>query len=662
MKEQSPSAVAAALLLASALQAETSSSVSFRFDIDDRTAMPPAGQFSFDPVVQGWSTFELTSTSGEDLDGDGRVDEGNHGPIYDAQNNAIAWQIFDRETSGAVNIPTYRQTLTSDDYQVLFDEGWTYEFTVRTGATRGIIASTAGERIRAGFTGWTVARGVDVARVGFWVGNDSTQLEGGTRDQRFWIEDASGTRTVLAPGSANEFQTIRCVNAPGEPTYEWFLNGESMGILDFRDSPLDSGALVQFTAGQSTPRGGAVDWKKVELASCPPPVVPIVEQTVITEVKNMGDELMIEFQSNFPAGTDFQPQYADGLDVNFVDIPDATVTFLESVDGIQFFEVMAPRFGTERGFYRVISSAAANPAAPIGDTLNSPPPERGDQLMTLSFTPADGDNAATIESELQIYFDDGPEPGFQDRLQADLTDGMETGATSSSSIDFVTADLDGSGQPRPIFCWPDENGNLQLVIRSVPQSGTDWPDEMIVHAIPNATVIDGGVIRIVTANLDDDEEPELFVAWQGENDRISLVPVDFDGNHRSTPRIGAIDSSTVFLRNADAPDLRAEIFDLTSGNFTGLPGSPDEAALSLTLADPENANRFRIGARFFTTNFTETRLLTELDGGEVTVTSLAFSSPGEGFQSVNVFSEKIDPECDGLICMPSVREEMGNRT
>lgn len=113
-----------ALCPALPLHAETASSVSFVYDIDDRTAIPgpgpcdPTFQFAFDPCVQGWTTSEI-SGMGFDDDGDGRIDGAttpNVGPIYNEVGDAIAWQIHYQNSGNLANNPTYSQALSGTGY------------------------------------------------------------------------------------------------------------------------------------------------------------------------------------------------------------------------------------------------------------------------------------------------------------------------------------------------------------------------------------------------------------------------------------------------------------------------------------------------------------------------------------------------------------------
>ena len=657
----------AAFALAMSLSADTLSSVSIVYDVTDMSAMPAPGGFSFDPEEQGWTGSGLSGTA-TGVDSFGRVTGANFGAIFDGGAVPVAWQVYDAFASRVASLPTYERALEPSDYQAFYDEGWVFEFTVRTGATEEIIAAGSQDIVRGGFVGWTVLEeddpgwGLDknsAARVGFWVGNDSVLLPDGTRTQKFWIEDPLGNRFVLDAGSADEFQTIRCVGSPESSVYEWFLDGESMGSIDFLDVDLNSGSVIRFGAGSSDLIGGAVDWRRVELSSCPPPAPPAVGQAAILgEVTVMDDELMFTFESTYPAGTSFQPQYsAKRSRRQWVDIPDATVEFVEELDEKMVYEVMAPQFGDPKGFYRVISSTEADGDAPIADTLDAPPPESGEQL--LIFAPQIMDSgeapvASTIEAQVLDYIDEGPQQGLSNRLSAAFEESSEAG---QHMRDFIVADLDGSGQPRPIFCWPDENGELQIIIRSVPQSGGSWPDEMIVFNIAGSLATeadllsDSGQIRLATAQLDDDPEPELVVAWTDRDEQVHLISVDYNGDYKSEPTLSAEESSTS-VASTDNFDTGYS-FDLVTGNFDGDSTNGDEVAV-VALTDGVDPQPRRVVARLYEATTTGFTLMTDADGGEVTLFDESLTLTNSNLPSVRRLLERglvaatsVDVDCDG---------------
>ncbi len=154
------------------------------------------------PTEQDWVETGL----GNGVAVEGTVDNGTN-----------AWRIVD-DASG-LN-PRYGWFLTAEDFQAMYDEGWTYVFVARC--------------VSAGFCGWGVTTATDPGwgltgreRVGFGI-----TVTGANALQ---ISPIHGDTVVLGPGSANDFHTIRCSGQAKSSEYEFFVDGVSYGLYDIKD-------------------------------------------------------------------------------------------------------------------------------------------------------------------------------------------------------------------------------------------------------------------------------------------------------------------------------------------------------------------------------------------------------------------------------------------
>ena len=185
------------------------------------------------PSVQGW---EETGT------GDGVVVEG----VVD--NGVNAWRILDDVSN--LN-PQYTLAMTTDTYQAMYEQGWTYEF-----VTRGV---------SGGFTGWGLTTATDPGwglttreRVGFGIGASG---------DAFSISPIHGNAVTLGGGSASEFHTIRCVGKPYSSEYEFMIDGVSYGTYDIKDGTSNSSFdnVFRFVSGSTAGTGRETLWNFVGL-------------------------------------------------------------------------------------------------------------------------------------------------------------------------------------------------------------------------------------------------------------------------------------------------------------------------------------------------------------------------------------------------------------
>ncbi len=219
-----------------------------------------AGSGDPNPASRGWTAVETTAP-GTDADGDGRIDPpANVGPITGAA--GIVWQTNDSLAADNLNNPAYLRTLNAAAYTQLYEDGWEFEFTVRTANAAPGWSGFSGWTIPSGMVpGWNVAAGT-FRRVGFIVGYDA----GGN----FWVRTDTGIQKNFGPGTATAFHTIRAIGQPRSGSFQWFVDGVSQGTIDLGDIAFPgSNANLSFTAGSSAELDAVADWKSVRLRSLP---------------------------------------------------------------------------------------------------------------------------------------------------------------------------------------------------------------------------------------------------------------------------------------------------------------------------------------------------------------------------------------------------------
>lgn len=329
---------------------------------------------------------------------------------------------------------------------------------------------------------------------------------------------------------------------------------------------------------------------------------------VITEVAGAPGEIRLVFESSCPPGTSYQPQFfrdlVDSGEGSWADIPDAHVTEIDGMSGV--FRVTAPTFGGASGFYRVVDTASTQAEAPIQNTLDEEAIPPSDQVLLLWNQRRFNDMA--LHGKLYDFVEGDPGGEAEDSLQAFPSTTFD-GDLSLGEIgvqDMVAVDFNGDGRPDPLFCWPNSDGTLQLVCVTVPDDGGAFESIMSTTVIGSTIRQDNSprpMIRMVAAQLDDDEFPEIVLAWTGSDDHVHTVPLDFNGDPKSPPSFGTEESGTSqpFVRDGSIQD-RSAGFDLIAGNFDGDENGRDEIAIvtTETITVTNGSDNWRVYVKFYT--------------------------------------------------------------
>lgn len=171
-----------------------------------------------------------------------------------------AWRILDNSSSSN---PEYRQTLVSDDFQKMFEQGWVFKTTVKVVSGGGLAlwgVDTADD------PGWGV-----VGANGNLNGFQLNRVNGDELVVGLW----QGANPVnLGPGSADQFHTFELRGAAGSRLFDFYIDGaiQEAGV----DLTLGSGhpsfknALV-FNSGSTGGTGLEVYWNEVSLFVVPEP-------------------------------------------------------------------------------------------------------------------------------------------------------------------------------------------------------------------------------------------------------------------------------------------------------------------------------------------------------------------------------------------------------
>ena len=149
------------------------------------------------------------------------------------------------------------------------------------------------------------------------------------------------------------------------------------------------------------------------------------------------------------------------------------------------------------------------------------------------------------------------------------------GLDGQEAQDAITANLNNDGRPDPVFCWVDDSLSLRLSVPDIQGNEDPWSNVTSV-VIPGtvANPEDGErptLIRIVALQLDEDQADELVIAYTGQDLKVHLFPVDFNGT-LNNPVFGPeqVSETLYFMRTGSN-------FDLAAGDFNG--NGKDEAVL-----------------------------------------------------------------------------------
>lgn len=170
-----------------------------------------------------------------------------------------AWRIFD---GSSVANPGYQRSLTTVDFQGMFDAGWSFRTSVRVIAGGGLAL-------------WSVAPGNDP---GWGVTPGAGNMNGfvldrvGSDELRVALWGGSSPPILLGPGSANLFHKIELRGAAGSPRCDLYVDDAPVLTgVDLTAGPGLSGFQnrLLFNSGQTNGTGLDVHWAELELTSQP---------------------------------------------------------------------------------------------------------------------------------------------------------------------------------------------------------------------------------------------------------------------------------------------------------------------------------------------------------------------------------------------------------
>ena len=203
------------------------------------------------PTTQGW-TEDGTAPSGitPNVDLMGVTENGTRG-----------WQIND---NSSVNNPGYYQPLTNNDFQTMFDRGWTLRAKVKVVAGEG-----------AAFWSVTAANAPAAWNVSGGAGNIIGFLVDRVDDDQFQVKlvDNQSSQTInLGDGSANDFHTLELVGQAGSNAFDFFVDGQfrfaaaipnGVGTAGYEDRAM-------FNSASTGGIGRNVIWNEVSLKLADP--------------------------------------------------------------------------------------------------------------------------------------------------------------------------------------------------------------------------------------------------------------------------------------------------------------------------------------------------------------------------------------------------------
>ncbi len=297
----------------------------------------------------------------------------------------------------------------------------------------------------------------------------------------------------------------------------------------------------------------------------------------VTEVIDEDDQIRFTFASTGPAQGNYQPQYLKDLSSGlWLDIPDATISEIENSQG--HFQVNAPKFGDNSGFYRVIETSFSE-SDPLqltseteeilllwGNTSFNDSSVNG-QLYYHAESPSGGPQ----ENQLYPYPKTNPDDNFEgDSTPFTFEETLKT--ADHGSNDSLSIDLDGDGRPDPLHAWVERDSNdLQLVLTEISSEDFSW-SKSHHFTVPGGPVRNDitprPIIRLIEAQLDSDPLPEVIIAFTGEDNFIHIQVADF-GTNLSSVEFGASTSDIELPFNSSDSDLlnRSSYFDIAAADF-----------------------------------------------------------------------------------------------
>lgn len=171
-----------------------------------------------------------------------------------------AWRMVDNNPRSSN--PSYRQSLDSEGYQQMFDQGWVFRATAKVISEGGLAFWSISQDADPGW-GLTEAQtmnGFELSRV------NGDELEVGLI--------LGQTAINLGPGSADKYHTFELRGTAGTSLFDFYING----ALQFPGNDLTTTAGVTgfdnsmaFTSGLGAATGVEVYWNEVTLLAVPEP-------------------------------------------------------------------------------------------------------------------------------------------------------------------------------------------------------------------------------------------------------------------------------------------------------------------------------------------------------------------------------------------------------
>ena len=185
------------------------------------------GPANLDPVLQGFpeSANEVAPVGNTEFGYE------NVGPVQpDGTTGYNAWQLNDQQGSGDPDNPGYQYFLDSEDFQRMFDYGWTLELRLRNPQGGGFYMWGINP-VTATDPGWGL--GTIRERVGIGVSRDAA-------DGAQLISPVGGTAVNLGPGSADVYHVIKATGAAGSSTVDLYIDGVLNQSYDIKDGTSNS--------------------------------------------------------------------------------------------------------------------------------------------------------------------------------------------------------------------------------------------------------------------------------------------------------------------------------------------------------------------------------------------------------------------------------------
>ena len=306
------------------------------------------------------------------------------------------------------------------------------------------------------------------------------------------------------------------------------------------------------------------------------------------------------FESTWPPGTSYQPQFLQQVGGTWADLPDARI---EEVDGAHgLYHVSAPQFGGVSGFYRVINSVSL-PDDPVPSTIDEPNIDELFVMWTRLVPLPQTGTAIQFSGKVYDYLESPAGGPITNSFEANATTRFSLNGNLSIGQDILMSDLDGDGRVDPLMVWLGLDGEMYVSIAQVISTNLSISQGVTFPLTNRVVRTDSSVpplIRVLRANFPNAQNPRIWLAWVNTSRNVEFELIEFRQNLSEYATLASFTVTPgVAFDSPGNPLDRSGWFDAVSGDFDG--DGDDELALLTTenVSIPNGSGNWQLYTRFF---------------------------------------------------------------